>query len=134
MNRHIPKSFFGMTSAPKMLAIASLCALAGPAFAQDARPQVGIATGQKTGTNWPMVEGIRKVCSRPGASINNVISDGPLDNIFKIFGEKAVDTRTVAKGGFHPKWKNVDPLDIDRIKWPAHPAAKSEILAATKRR
>lgn len=31
--------------------------------------------------------------------------------------------------GFHPKWKDVDPLDIDRIQWPAHPAA----VAAIKR-
>jgi len=31
--------------------------------------------------------------------------------------------------GFHEKWRDVDPLDIDRIKWPAHPAA----VAAIKR-
>ena len=27
----------------------------------------------------------------------------------------------------HPKWKDVDPLDITRIKWQAHPAAVSAI-------
>jgi hypothetical protein len=29
----------------------------------------------------------------------------------------------------HPKWRDVDPLDITRVKWPVHPAA----LAAIKR-
>lgn len=29
----------------------------------------------------------------------------------------------------HPKWRDVDPLDIERVKWPVHPAA----LAAIKR-
>jgi hypothetical protein len=32
-------------------------------------------------------------------------------------------------GGFHPKWRDVDPTDIDRIQWPSHPAA----VAAIKR-
>jgi len=36
--------------------------------------------------------------------------------------------------GFHPKWKDVDPLDIDRIQWPAHPAAVAAIKAVTKRK
>jgi len=34
--------------------------------------------------------------------------------------------------GFHPKWKDVDPLDIDRIKWPSHPTAVEAIKKASK--
>ena len=47
-------------------------------------------------------------------------------------------TRNVEKmqttAGFHPKWKDVDPLDIERITWPAHPAAKAAILREAKRK
>lgn len=28
---------------------------------------------------------------------------------------------------FHPKWRDVDPLDINRIQWPVHQAAKAAI-------
>lgn len=35
---------------------------------------------------------------------------------------------------FHPKWRDVDPLDIDRIKWPAHPAAVAAIKRETKKK
>jgi TRAP transporter TAXI family solute receptor len=61
------------------LALASCAALAAP---------VGIASGQPTGTNYPMVEDIKKVCSAPGSPINNNVSDGSLDNLFKIYGDK----------------------------------------------
>lgn len=46
---------------------------------------VGIASGQPTGTNYPMVEDIIKVCSKPGAPITNVISDGSIDNLNKVY-------------------------------------------------
>jgi TRAP transporter TAXI family solute receptor len=32
----------------------------------------------------------------------------------------------------HPKWRDVDPLAIDSIKWPAHPAAVSAIKRELK--
>ena len=35
---------------------------------------------------------------------------------------------------FHPKWRDVDPLDIDRIKWPAHPAAVAAIKREAKKK
>jgi uncharacterized protein len=35
---------------------------------------------------------------------------------------------------YHPKWRDVDPLDIDRIKWPAHPAAVAAIKREAKRK
>jgi TRAP transporter TAXI family solute receptor len=33
----------------------------------------------------------------------------------------------------HAKWKDVDPLDINRIQWPAHPAAVAAIKRATSK-
>lgn len=33
----------------------------------------------------------------------------------------------------HPKWKEVDPLDIDKINWPAHPAAKKIVMSYKKK-
>jgi TRAP-type uncharacterized transport system substrate-binding protein len=35
--------------------------------------------------------------------------------------------RDPQRQGFHPKWRDVDPTDIDRIKWQAHPAATAAI-------
>lgn len=35
---------------------------------------------------------------------------------------------------YHPKWRDVDPLDIERIKWPAHPAAVAAIKREAKRK
>lgn len=32
----------------------------------------------------------------------------------------------------HPKWKSVDPLDIERVNWPAHPAAVNAIKREAK--
>lgn len=34
---------------------------------------------------------------------------------------------------FHPKWKDVDPLDITRIEWPAHSAAVNAVKRETRR-
>ena len=45
----------------------------------------GIASGQPTGTKYPMVEDIIKVCSKPGAPLVNVISDGSIDNLNKVY-------------------------------------------------
>lgn len=45
----------------------------------------GIASGQPSGTNYPMVQDIIKVCSRPDAPLTNVISDGSLDNLNKVY-------------------------------------------------
>lgn len=49
---------------------------------------VGIASGQPTGTNHPMAGDIAKVCSREGSPINNVVSNGSLDNLFMVYGDK----------------------------------------------
>lgn len=34
----------------------------------------------------------------------------------------------------HPKWRDVDPLDIDRVKWPVHPAAVAAIKREAKKK
>jgi TRAP transporter TAXI family solute receptor len=66
--------------------IASIIALSvSSAFAAP----VGIASGQPTGTNWPMAEDIKKVCSTPESPIHNVTSDGSVDNIMKIYNDKS---------------------------------------------
>ena len=59
--------------------------LATSCIAAFANP-VGIASGNKTGTNYPMAEDIKNKCSTPASPINNNISDGSLDNIFMITG------------------------------------------------
>lgn len=50
----------------------------------------GIASGQSSGTNYPMAEDIKSVCSTQTNPITNVKSEGSLDNIFKIAGDKNV--------------------------------------------
>ena len=48
-------------------------------------PGAGIASGAKTGTNYPMVNDIIKVCSTTIYPLRNVVSTGSLDNISKIY-------------------------------------------------
>ena len=48
-------------------------------------PGAGIASGQKTGTNWPMTEDIVKSCSTPEYPLRNIISNGTLDNINLVY-------------------------------------------------
>lgn len=48
---------------------------------------VGIASGNTTGTNYPMVDDIVKVCSSPTSPITNVVSDGSLDNLAKVHAD-----------------------------------------------
>lgn len=53
--------------------------------AASAQAAVGIASGNTTGTNHPMVEDVIKVCSTPTNPITNVLSDGSLDNLAKVY-------------------------------------------------
>ncbi len=71
----------------RMTVVAAL--LVGAALAAEAAP-VGIASGQPTGTNYPMARDIAKVCSTGTSPINNVESEGSLDNIAKIYSDKKV--------------------------------------------
>lgn len=50
-------------------------------------PGAGIASGQKTGTNWPMAEDIIKSCSTNDYPLRNVITNGTLDNINKVYND-----------------------------------------------
>lgn len=67
----------------------SFLALAFSASLASAAP-VGIASGGKAGTNYPMVEDIKKFCSNPASPITNVETGGSLDNIDKIYSDKSV--------------------------------------------
>ena len=84
------------------------------AFAVSAAP-VGIASGQKTGTNWPMAEDIAKVCSTTNSPINNVISDGSLDNIGKIYSDKTVQYGIIQVDALE-FMRGQDPKMMDRIQ------------------
>lgn len=79
-----------------------------------ATADVGIASGQKTGTNWPMAQDIIKVCSTPERQINNVISDGSLDNLMKVYGDKSVQYGIVQVDALEYQ-KGVDPQMMKRI-------------------
>lgn len=64
-------------------------ALAAVASIASAAP-VGIASGGKAGTNFAMVEDIKKMCSNSASPITNVETGGSLDNIDKIYSDKTV--------------------------------------------
>lgn len=67
-----------------MLLAATL--LTANVFAQS----IGIGSGQPSGTNYPMIEDVKKICSNDQHIIRNVTSDGSLDNLFKIYEDKTV--------------------------------------------
>lgn len=50
----------------------------------------GIASGQPSGTNYPMVQDIVRVCSTPKNPISNAISDGSLDNLTKVYEDRNI--------------------------------------------
>lgn len=87
-----------------------LITLAATAHAQT----VGIASGQPTGTNHPMARDIATVCSKPTAQINNVPSDGSLDNIYKIYGDKTVQYGIIQADALEYQ-RGQDPKMMDRI-------------------
>ena len=86
-------------------ALATLAAHAAP---------VGIASGQPTGTNYPMAADIVDVCSTPASPIKNVISDGSLDNIAKIYGDKNSQYGIIQADALEFQ-KGQDPKMMDRI-------------------
>lgn len=63
------------------LAVLSLAASAAP---------VGIASGAESGTNWPMAEDIKNVCSTPASPVSNVITPGGQANIFRVYNDPKV--------------------------------------------
>ena len=75
---------------------------------------VGIASGQPTGTNYPMAEDIKRVCSTSSSPISNVISDGSLDNIGKVYGDRNTQYGIVQVDALEYQ-KGQDPKMMDRI-------------------
>ena len=77
-------------------------------------PGAGIASGQKTGTNWPMVEDIVKVCSRPDYPLRNVISNGSIDNVNKIYTDPNSQFGIVQEDALAYQQK-IDPKMMSRV-------------------
>lgn len=92
----------------------SFLALAAMVSCSAMAAPVGIASGNTTGTNYPMIEDIKRVCSAPGSPINNVVSDGSLDNIFKVYGDKTTQYG-IAQADAMVYQKGQDPKMMDRI-------------------
>jgi hypothetical protein len=86
---------------------------------------VGIASGQPSGTNYPMAADIARVCSTPQSPIHNVVSDGSLDNLAKVYGDKNVQYGIVQTDALMYQ-QGVDPKMMDRIQM-VFPFFSSEI-------
>lgn len=84
------------------------------ALVNFAHADVGIASGQKSGTYWPMVQNISDLCSKPGNKINNIVSDGSIDNIFKIYGDKSVQFGIAQEDALVYE-KGLDPKMMSRV-------------------
>lgn len=91
---------------------------------------VGIASGQPSGTNYPMAQDIARVCSTPQSPITNVQSDGSLDNLAKVYGDKNVQYGIVQTDALLYQ-KGVDPKMMDRIQM-VFPFFSSEIHLLVK--
>jgi len=91
---------------------------------------VGIASGQQSGTNYPMAGDIARVCSTPQAPITNVQSDGSLDNLAKVYGDKNVQYGIVQTDALVYQ-QGVDPKMMDRIQL-VFPFFSSEIHLVVK--
>lgn len=79
-----------------------------------AQTTVGIASAQKTGTNWPMAEDIVKTCSTGTVQYKNVMTDGALDNIFKIYGDKSTQYGIIDQAALVYQ-QGLDPKMMERI-------------------
>lgn len=54
----------------------------------NAQTVVGIASGPQTGTNWPMVEDVTKVCSNAQVTYKNVVTAGGQENYERVLKDK----------------------------------------------
>jgi TRAP transporter TAXI family solute receptor len=77
-------------------------------------PGAGISSGQKTGTNYPMVDDIVKACSRADYPLRNVISNGSVDNIHKIYTDPNSQFGVVQEDALAYQQK-IDPKMMSRI-------------------
>lgn len=74
----------------------------------------GIASGQKTGTNHPMVEDIIKVCSTDDYPLRNVITNGSIDNVNKIYTDKNSQFGIIQEDALDYQRK-IDPKMMSRV-------------------
>lgn len=79
-----------------------------------AQASVGIASGQQSGTNYPMAADISKVCSSNQLKINNVVSDGSLDNIMKITTDRNTQFGIIQADALAYQ-KGIDPQMMKKI-------------------
>lgn len=92
----------------------TLIAIAALTATSLAQANVGIASGNKTGTNWPMVQDIVSVCSKPNNVITNVLSDGSIENITKIYTDKSTQFGVVQEDAL-VLMKAQDPKMMERV-------------------
>lgn len=103
-------------------------AVAVGSFAQT-KP-FGIASASQNGTNWPMTEDIRAVCSKPGAEITNVQTNGTLDNIALVYGDPKAQFGIAQLDGLKYQ-QGQDPKMMERIQV-VFPFFSTEIHLVTK--
>ncbi len=95
----------------KKLLISSIALAAVAVQAQT----FGIASATPNGTNWPMVEDIKAVCSTPTRTINNVESNGTLDNIVLVHGDPRAQFGIAQLDGLKYQ-QGQDPRMMERIQ------------------
>jgi TRAP transporter TAXI family solute receptor len=114
-----------VVNAPTTAAVAET-----PAGSHVKLPGAGIASGQKTGTNYPMVEDIIKVCSRPEYPLRNVISNGSIDNVNKIYTDPNSQFGIVQEDALAYQ-QGIDPKMMSRVV-AVFPFFSVEVHAITK--
>lgn len=83
--------------------------------AAHAESVVGIATGPKTATNYPMGLDIQKVCSNNQTKINVFESEGSQSNIFRIYSDKNVQYGIIQEDALVYQ-EGLDPKMMSKIK------------------
>jgi TRAP transporter TAXI family solute receptor len=109
----------------KRMALGLAVVIASMPFMPAHAAPVGIASGQPSGTNYPMAADIARVCSTPQSPITNIESDGSLDNLAKVYGDKNVQYGIVQTDALVYQ-QGVDPKMMDRIQM-VFPFFSSEI-------
>jgi TRAP transporter TAXI family solute receptor len=102
-----------------------LCVLEAVYLSAAMAGQVGIASGQPSGTNFAMANDIAKTCSTATSPITNIQSDGSLDNLQKVYGDKNTQYGIVQTDALVYQ-QGQDPKMMDRIQM-VFPFFSSEI-------
>ena len=98
------------------LTVAVVALFVTAAFSAKAQTKpFGIASASPNGTNWPMTEDIRAVCSKPGAEITNVETNGTLDNIVLVYGDPRAQFGIAQLDGLKYQ-QGQDPKMMERIQ------------------